>query len=220
MLGVDPKDENGLMTHPVVQDVLADRIAPEFTDLSAPIVWTVGADGATSLWNSEHRVAEALLSRLHNDPELLFASLKGVFDPQLAAVEAQRDMDLQRRLGAAMAAIDALRLTWPAGVHFECTRHASHIHLDVLRVANTGQGIGTQVLTDVLNVFDEHGVEAHGEVDPTDEPEDPDTTTLLRWYAKHGFVVTGVDADTGQPLIGRVPVSGGPSVKKQIRQGP
>jgi hypothetical protein len=88
---------------------------------------------------------------------------------------------------------------------FKIDPEARKVSLRALRLKTTGTGAGTRFMRQVCLLLDEHGFTATGVADPTDSLLDPDTSTLLRWYARFGFEVVGEEPLSGQPVIQRAP---------------
>lgn len=85
------------------------------------------------------------------------------------------------------SAFVALGRTLPKGSSFVFTVSDDELFLKILRVPQTGKGIGSRFLSEVLALADAHRLPVRLQADPTDEPGDPDTLTLVRWYARFGF---------------------------------
>lgn len=117
-------------------------------------------------------------------------------------------------LDTALGRIKRLRRDLKPGDIFRVRVVDGLVHLQELRLKTTGTGQGTRLLAKVCALLDEHAVEATGVVDPTDSVLDPDTATLLRWYARFGFAQVGVD-EFERPIIRRAPSAG-----QQDRAGP
>lgn len=92
-------------------------------------------------------------------------------------------------------ALDALAATLPPGGAFRFETPPEGLWLTSLYVPPGRRGGGTAFLARVLAEADRAGVTTYLHADPTDEPGDPSTFELARWYARLGFEVTGVTED-------------------------
>lgn len=82
------------------------------------------------------------------------------------------------------------------------------VYLDVLRIPRTSRGIGTDILARIVGALDRYGVPAELIADQSDEPDDPSTPDLVRWYRRFGFRETGQrDRYTDSPVMVREPRS-------------
>jgi hypothetical protein len=63
--------------------------------------------------------------------------------------------------------------------------------LDLPR-AERGRGRGTRFMAALVAAADEAGATLRLEADSTDEPGDPSTFQLARWYARFGFRLRGI----------------------------
>lgn len=100
--------------------------------------------------------------------------------------------------------LDALRGNLPTGVQLVYEVRSDELALLVLGVPRGARGIGTRLLAAVASMADRAGVRTTLVVDPTDDPEDPSTFELVRWYARFGFVGAALD-DWGRPRMAREP---------------
>lgn len=82
------------------------------------------------------------------------------------------------------------------GSEFTFEVFEDRVHLCILNIPVESRGIGTEFLARALAETDRFELPVTLDVDPTDEPNDPDTFDLARWYYRFGFSVTSV-ADTG-----------------------
>lgn len=116
--------------------------------------------------------------------------------------------------------LDGIRGSMPPGSTLTYQLAGDTLRLDILRVRHTRRRAGSLALQRIVDVADAHGLTITGVADPTDEPGDPDTTTLLRWYRQFGFEVVGCDPDTGSPAIERRPVKPAlaPDPEQALRQ--
>lgn len=110
--------------------------------------------------------------------------------------------NLERRVGPE---IENVKAGLPPESTLEWRLRPDGIDLLVLRVTPTGQGFGSKALHSIVEMADRHGLRITGCVDPTDDPEDPDTDQLMAWYACFGFRVVGQHPESEQPLIERAP---------------
>jgi hypothetical protein len=67
------------------------------------------------------------------------------------------------------------------------------VFLRDLRIPRTHEGLGTWAMAGVLSATDSYGADVRLQADPSDEPDMPSTFELVRWYARVGFEVVGVD---------------------------
>lgn len=81
----------------------------------------------------------------------------------------------------------------PAGANFAFDASSDGLHLDALYLPPGRRGGGTAFLAAVLAEADRAGAATTLAADPTDEPGDPCTFELARWYARFGFSLDGVD---------------------------
>lgn len=63
----------------------------------------------------------------------------------------------------------------------------THVRLNQLRLPQHQRGKGTLFLARFLAICDAAGKEVRICADPTDEPDDPDTFALVRWYRRFGW---------------------------------
>lgn len=131
---------------------------------------------------------------------LPLAKLCEMASPQNQLRHAREPDGLARALGS-------LRRELKPGDVFRFRIVEGQVHLQELRLKTTGTGQGTRFLAKVCALLDQHAVEATGVVDPTEFALDPDTATLLRWYARFGFAQVGVD-EFERPVIRRAPAAG------------
>lgn len=92
-------------------------------------------------------------------------------------------------------ALGEVRASLPAGFVLAARVDADGLLIRRMRAPIQGRGQGSQVLTALLRVADHHGQPTRLYADPTLEGDDPDLATLVRWYARHGFRVTGRTRD-------------------------
>ena len=95
-----------------------------------------------------------------------------------------------------LTALANLRRRLPSGSEFTFEVFEDRVHLYILNIPFEARGIGTEFLASVLAETDRVGLPVTLEADPTDEPNDPDTFDLAKWYYRFGFRVSSV-ADTG-----------------------
>lgn len=100
--------------------------------------------------------------------------------------------------------LDALRGSLPTGVEFVYDVRPDEFRLLVLGLISGMRGSGTRLLATALSLADRAGVRTTLLVDPTDDPEDPSTFDLVRWYSRFGFEMTELD-DWGRPRMAREP---------------
>lgn len=84
-------------------------------------------------------------------------------------------------------ALDAIKAELPPGADFTWERRDGAVFLDRLFIPEESRGIGTGVVAKILAEIDRAGLAATLYADPTDEPGDPDTFELARFYARFGF---------------------------------
>lgn len=69
------------------------------------------------------------------------------------------------------------------------------MHLEELSIPAGHRGIGTAFLARVVAAADRLGCPTTLHADPTDKPGDPCTFELVRWYARFGYVATGLSTE-------------------------
>jgi hypothetical protein len=110
------------------------------------------------------------------------------------------------RLPQAQTELRAIRAALPRGSKFRFTLEHDLLILHMLHLPPESRGgVGTKTLQRIVAVADRHELRAKLVADPTDEPGDPDLATLVRWYGRFGFQQTGIDRDTGSPIMERQP---------------
>ena len=63
-----------------------------------------------------------------------------------------------------------------------------HVWLHKIYLPKSSRGQGSKLLADVLVATDAAGLPVCLTADPTDDPTDPATIDLVRWYKRFGFV--------------------------------
>lgn len=84
--------------------------------------------------------------------------------------------------------LGALARKMPAGSRLEFDIDPGELFLKVFMVPRSQRGCGSMWLARMLEACDRAAVPVHLNVDPTDEPGDPETFDLVRWYHSFGFV--------------------------------
>lgn len=102
------------------------------------------------------------------------------------------------------ASLHALARALPAGSKFDFAIYDGELHLKSFKIPAAARGVGTAFLARVVAVADEFGLRSRLEADPTDEPGDPDTFDLVRWYSRFGFGFSEID-DNDWVVMRRAP---------------
>lgn len=100
--------------------------------------------------------------------------------------------------------LDAVRATLPSGAELAYEVSGGELTLGVLYLPEGARGEGTRLMASILAHADAAGLRTTLLVDPTDEPGDPSSFELARWYARFGFEVVGVD-EWMRPTMARGP---------------
>jgi hypothetical protein len=93
------------------------------------------------------------------------------------------------------ATLRALGESLPDGSRFAFDLREDGVFLEALSIPEEARGVGTAFLAKVISAVDFYGLPATLYADPTDEPGDPETFHLARWYARFGFALDHVNED-------------------------
>lgn len=107
-------------------------------------------------------------------------------------------------------ALRGFRAALPAGFVLSLRADPAGLLIRRMRAPAQKQGQGSAVLAALLRLADQHAQPVRLYADPTLEADDPDLPTLVRWYARHGFAVTGRTPDDWVRMDR--PVGAGPAV--------
>ncbi len=83
----------------------------------------------------------------------------------------------------------------PRGGTLEFEVHEDYLWLEKIYLPTAARGQGTELLSKVLSLADQAGLPTSLLADPTDEPNDPETYDLARWYHRFGFQLLSVTED-------------------------
>lgn len=83
--------------------------------------------------------------------------------------------------------------TLPQGSVFDFDIDRNTVVLEKLVIPSPRKGTGTWFLALILAATDQAGMTCRLYADPTDEPGDPDTFDLVRWYCRFGFALDHVN---------------------------
>ena len=92
-------------------------------------------------------------------------------------------------------ALRDFRAALPAGFILAARVDDAGLLIRRMRAPVQRRGHGSVVLAALLRLADQHAQPARLYADPTLEADDPDLAALVRWYARHGFRVTGRTRD-------------------------
>ena len=83
----------------------------------------------------------------------------------------------------------------PRGAQLVFQVNEDYLWLEKLYLPASARGNGTQVLSKILALADQAGLPTSLLADPTDEPNDPETFHLTRWYHRFGFQLLSITED-------------------------